>query len=436
MSVLLIILAVTVQILVTPKISGSPIRIALSDLALPAVLAFLFIKWFRGDITFPKVPISHFWIWIGALSTWLFVSIIIGHQAQGHWSIWATINKGIGWIALLGYLLCGLWLASYVQRREQEQSVECFLAFAAVSAIVSIILFVGYRVGVDLFWGEIENYSRPRGFAENTNAYSIMLVAALVGAMALYAERRISFANWLPIMAMSLCAVVAFLAGSRSAFLGFVFGIVGLALLRRFRWKLLITIILLSGTIVTSIYYGMMLTSAFKSSGVFTSIYTVDAFIDINRKLGSDRHRLSNISTALDMWKEHPVFGIGLGTFYETQKNRPVVEGVVYNNPSVLHNTGIWILTETGIIGVILFASFFVCVAVRFFRLSRDDPGGVFPATGFCLMLVFMGASVGTEVLYQRYFWFLIGVFLAGSVCSRSPSGEQAERHEIPRGVE
>ncbi len=61
-----------------------------------------------------------------------------------------------------------------------------------------------------------------------------------------------------------------------------------------------------------------------------------------------------------------------------------------------------------------LFSGFFLAVLLALLRCARAPPAGdpfLWGTVG--VLLVFAGASVGTEILYQRYFWFLLGLALA-----------------------
>ncbi len=117
--------------------------------------------------------------------------------------------------------------------------------------------------------------------------------------------------------------------------------------------------------------------------------------------------RLASARAALQDWQEAPILGIGIGTYYQSYKDVP-------NVADTIHNTFLWLLTETGIVGAGLFTGFFLAVWLALLRCARAPPAGdpfLWGTVG--VLLVFAGASVGTEILYQRYFWFLLGLALA-----------------------
>ncbi len=99
--------------------------------------------------------------------------------------------------------------------------------------------------------------------------------------------------------------------------------------------------------------------------------------------------------------------GIGIGTYYQAHRDVP-------NVADTIHNTFLWLLTETGIVGAGLFPGFFLAIFLALLRGARGPPAGdPFLWGTLGVLLVFAGASVGTEILYQRYFWFLLGLALA-----------------------
>ncbi|MEE8500405.1 MAG: O-antigen ligase family protein, partial [Kiloniellales bacterium] len=117
--------------------------------------------------------------------------------------------------------------------------------------------------------------------------------------------------------------------------------------------------------------------------------------------------RLASMRAALEAWREAPIMGIGIGTYNQAHRDVP-------NVADTIHNTFLWLLTETGIIGAGLFTGFFVVVSLALLRGARGPPAGDPFLWGMLgVLLVFAGASVGTEILYQRYFWFLLGLALA-----------------------
>ena len=101
-------------------------------------------------------------------------------------------------------------------------------------------------------------------------------------------------------------------------------------------------------------------------------------------------------ATALSLFKKAPVLGHGLGYFLAT-------------TGSTLHNSLLWLLIETGLLGAIAFTGFLLA-ALYVLYLGRDDS---FLLGMFAVSIAFMVISITGEFLYQRHLWLLLGMALA-----------------------
>ena len=75
-----------------------------------------------------------------------------------------------------------------------------------------------------------------------------------------------------------------------------------------------------------------------------------------------------------------------------------------------IHNSALWLLVETGIIGLIIFIVFAYKCTIALIKNPSKQKAITLDKAMVCVIIVFLGASVGTEVLYQRYFWLLLGM--------------------------
>lgn len=114
--------------------------------------------------------------------------------------------------------------------------------------------------------------------------------------------------------------------------------------------------------------------------------------------------RVDLAQQAVAMWRQHPWFGAGLGSFWRAQQSRQV------DYAFVNHSTLLWLASETGIVGVSVFLAGVLASLVALVRRVPDVAlaGGVLG-----MLCVVMAASIGTEVMYQRYTWCFMGAALA-----------------------
>lgn len=99
--------AISLQVLTTIKVGSTSLRISSSDLLLPVLALMLTVKCTKDGAPRPEWRIRYFWGWLLLLTAWMGVSLVNGRVHSGNWQTWALVNKGIGWLFLLSYLLGG-----------------------------------------------------------------------------------------------------------------------------------------------------------------------------------------------------------------------------------------------------------------------------------------------------------------------------------------
>jgi O-antigen ligase len=397
--------------LATVTLTGHSLRFATSDILVLPTLGVLFLWWRNEAIDTPEWRIKHLRLGLVLLTLVIFLSIFNGYLAMGSWSMWAVVNKGVGWLVLISYFLVGGWLTSVASMKNFRPVIRATVLFSALSSLVSFVIYTASRFGVHLSQGETYANERIRGFAENPNAFGIMVVAISFASL-VFLEGESKRWRSVYLVAISLSLAGAIMSGSRSALLAIL--IVGplIALLRLCPFTTLVRVVI-GATLVTILVTfapNLIQQIATYLSATIKMTPLPPYFLHGGGGLeGSNNHRMSNILTAIDMWKNHPFIGIGLGSFFETASS------FQYKAPSVLHNTAVWILVETGLIGLVVFVGFFVWVYGSIFRLHRLVRSDAMLSMGIVLLSTFVAASVGTEILYQRYFWLFAGCVLVSS---------------------
>jgi O-Antigen ligase len=126
--------------------------------------------------------------------------------------------------------------------------------------------------------------------------------------------------------------------------------------------------------------------------------------------IASNEERLATYTHALELWRQSPLFGAGLGVFIAKSP-------VWFNHQQVIHNTALWILAEFGLVGVFVFGWVFF-ILCRYALASRKS---IVPAQRALLMLlvVFAVFSLVHEIFYQRIFWLVLGALLAKPFTSK-----------------
>ena len=235
-------------------------------------------------------------------------------------------------------------------------------------------------------------------------------------------QRRLIFPTWLHVIGVAFALLALFYSGSRSAWLGFIVALFVLMIIRRIPWRgLLLAVALAIGINGISIDLPRLAPHAlalFPTTATWMPttedgrLNTLKAYRYVTRSNmmadPASQHRVVSTKLAIEYLRDHPVRGIGLGSFLwrRGQTDDPTAG-------TGIHATGLWLITETGLVGLVLFSAFFLAtikaLVWRGGRLEADPiPIGV--AT---VLVTLAAASIGTEILYQRYLWVLGGIGLA-----------------------
>ena len=384
--ILFVMLAVTLQILITlPILSNTGIKVASSDLLLLPIMTVLLLNYIKQGSGFILWDIPHIWKWLFLLTLWMSISLINGFIYIGEIQNWALINKYFGWYVLLAYFIFG----AFVANNASDESIALFFKTLFVCAcgigIVSIPLYF------------LNLFHRFEGLTGNPNSYGFLLVIITI-ILLTYKMRGNIISKSFDTFGIGFLLTLIVYSGSKSAWLGLFFGIIFLSLARKNLYRQLAPIALVALLLVIILYF-------LKASGIFTEdthVYPVSQnLLNPNHY----NHRLEIMNHAHELWKTHPVFGVGLGSFLQYSVNE--LGGYT------IHSTPYWLLVETGIIGLVLFASFFLYVILHLWKQNTTAGNGWAICGGIAILISFAAASIGFEAMYQRHIWFFSGWAIA-----------------------
>lgn len=110
------------------------------------------------------------------------------------------------------------------------------------------------------------------------------------------------------------------------------------------------------------------------------------------------------------MWLDHPIFGVGIGRFrsYLVQ---------YWRSPRLIiawtpHNTYIQVLSETGIVGLLIFTALLIAVIRNYIsklRTSSRELSNIHWTWMTILIVLLVGSMTKTDLL-DKFFWFLMGM--------------------------
>jgi len=401
MAAFFILFAPTLQIFITVMVEGNYLRLSASDLLLPVSLLCSFVLWWSGGRPMPSPPLRHFAVWLGGLAAWLGVSVVIGYVRIGYLEPWGLINKFVGFFWLIAYAAAGYALVRFAGRREIDLFLRGLLLSAWAIALYSVISCIEFTLGLP---GPFPPMWRAIGLSENPNAYGCLLAVILVIETAFCARGMLFSRRW-HLFGMVVLILALLMTGSRSAWFGLAGGLALLLWLRHLDVRHLALVAVLTALCLSPLYLQLPIPlSASTPGAVPHTIYLQEKQV-IQQNM-SVSHRVVLTRQALELWASAPVTGAGLGAFLAQQKEARIEE------PATIHTTALWLLAETGLIGLGLFLGFFVYGTRMLWRARghADPHQSVFVTATLAMLAVAAIASVGTELLYQRHLWFLLGM--------------------------
>ncbi len=459
-------IAVLVGFQVRIPTGSGELTVNLADpVAFLAAISFLII-WYRGYL--------HHAVWrINGLAPAmvLFAVMIVYGWTYGyvHYGVidWASFNRGLGFLVLLAYLFSGSMVTAFFGRSAIRLIVRAILitTLCILALYVLAISFVDQETISKLQWRSF----LFNGLIGNRNALAFVLTLILSTALAI---KEPILGRWRP-TAISLICFLLLLCGSRTGMITaglvaavaiyfryfsakeFVQALIATAALTilHFLLSYFITILLPQllfdlvdllqklyfglVDLLLELYYGLVyllqeLIYAFGAGGnadadvpqrahvpervsapkrtyvpekIPTSVFRgMDA--DLLSRMHVDR--VASYKLGLEMWLENPVFGAGMGAFSLKYMNE-------FRFPLTIHNSGLWILAEMGLAGLVLFLSLPLAILAHIRRKYCRK----FQWDDFALLLCLVSTGVFSQahdILYQRILWFMLGLLVANKI--------------------
>jgi hypothetical protein len=383
--VLTIVFAVSLQIQATVPLDGG-LRVAASDLFLPIASVYVLLPIaFRPARLQWRMP-GVVW-WLLAITAALTVALFVGYQKLGQWSMWALVNKWGGWFALAAYFAIGTAIVRTGGVDLRNEFLRVFLITAAVVACVNVAALPWLLPHYTLPFGV--EFDRATGGMANSNAFGFLCVVAALLSIAI-TERLGYFLT--PLLA------ALWFSASRGALLALVCGGLAYAVLSP-RTLLLAARPAAMAVAVIALVTGILIVVDPARLKAIQTGHSPLGFLSTERidfAAATIVERGEQNARAWDLLKDEPLLGHGLGYFVET-------------SGTTLHNSLLWLLLETGLIGAGVLTAF-LFAAVRTLYLDRDEP---FTLAMIPVAVAFMAISLTGEFLYQRHLWLLLGLALA-----------------------
>lgn len=358
---------------------------------------------------------------MAALSALVLLGIFSGYLQFGS-NNWALMNRGFGWLVILGYVSLGAMLALIPQQGVENKLLQAFALAGVTVAAIQIMLMLCSLLIIPLP-GEI--FSTPiKGYATNSNSFAIQMVFTGISVVIASRIRPMNLKPAVYTSALAIILVAIFYTYSR----------VGMAMMTT-----LITFMLVfaspderrqglrTAAILGLLYLFLLsfpsvlaaITSAFPSDtiSINSGVYPANP-LEMSRGY-SDNERWVTLVEGWSLWLEHPVLGAGIGAYIQNRLDAGL-------DVLVIHSVPLWLLAETGMIGLLI-ATAALAMITRAAVLTMKNPATRAWGLGFLIMLTCItGASLVHDLFFQRPFWFLLGLFSA--VAARNAASAQLQR--------
>jgi O-antigen ligase len=399
----------------TPSYMG--LRVNLADLFLPFVGVVVGLSLLLRKSQWPQWQVKYLYLWLAGLFLVLTIALVKGYMEIGYWSSWALINKYIGFLILCAYFFLGGWIVKNSSHADQiiTRFMNVFCGFCViVLAASTVLIFLQIFSDYDLW---LSNFAWD-GFMANRNAFMIVVVFVMICLMCNRKELSFARAQWMHHLFWALLPIFFLYNASRTGWIAMVIILI-LYLVEQpvQKLKFIGPFILLGVLIATASFYTPVVPMNEKKRQFMRILTGYELTTPEDEKIlnvEGDQHRLIAVEDGFDLYKQsNPVIGAGLGSYKEFQIKK---RGEFIN---LIDFTALWLLVETGALGLGAFAAFFVVCAAALYRsgLKEDD---VFRKAMFFYLIAFAGMAVTHELMYSRFLWFAMGLALVqvGNVSS------------------
>ncbi len=407
---IVILMAIALQIHINLFANGDylGIRIGLADLFLPLIGGWVLITLIRGKSKWPLWSINKMNLWLLALISVMSISLLNGYLTNGFLSKWALINKYIGFFLLVSYMMLGGWLVTNAKNSSIIMTLfsNIFTGFFSLTVLMSVItLFLQYFIPYPLW---LPNYPWD-GLMVNRNAFMVIFVLSLTLIIYRYHnDKSIIHPFIIKSFWLSLPIFLVF-NDSRTGWLAFTALIIVFFINSPIKQIFKTIFLLLIGTLIAySSYYVTTNKEVLRGTQMKNLISVINSKGSNELEYIGDQKRYIAVEDGLELYQEHnPIIGSGLGTYkpFQIKKRGEFID--------VIDFSGLWLLVETGILGLFIFSAFFIMCAWSLYKTGFTKNHSGFHKAIFVFLIMFAFMSILHELIYTRALWFTVGLALA-----------------------
>ncbi|MBL0309566.1 MAG: O-antigen ligase family protein [Bacteroidetes bacterium] len=314
---------------------------------------------FYGGDTFKNYFARKEW-WILSLFFWIVLFSGIYSEDKTSWMNWVRIK--------LPYIALPLAFAP-LKKLSTKQITALLYGFILVFAVSTIVVLVRYFLNYEAI---TESFSRGNGIPMPYShiRYSLMLAFSFFCCLWLLERKEYLFGSkerWVLILLAAFAFVALHILSVRSGLLALYIGVIFLAWREAFRRKRIFQSLLVVVAVSILPYLAYHFLPGFHNKIEYMK-WDLAQYREGNINDYSDAMRLVSMKVGMQIWKQHPLIGVGSGDLkIESDKvHASDYPEISEQNRRIPHNQFIWVLATTGVIGLLLFLmAFFVPLVVN-----------------------------------------------------------------------
>lgn len=351
--------------------------------------------------------------------------LLMGFLVANLVSLFSALNVSRGlqvWIFTAFVMLFSLAVTQLIRKKAHVKKVVWILLFSAtIVSLFGLFQFVGDLIGLppsltglsELYTKDVFGFPRIQSTALEPLYFANYLLIPIGIVLALLLSPLRTHRAWLWVALLMLFSVNFVLTLSRGGYFGLAVLVLFVAFINFRRVFSKRNLILYSALILVALVSVTALLGLSHNARQSAEAFQRQA-LEITSG-ASYTERAGTITDAIEIWKAHPIFGVGPGNFGPHVARNPLV--TPEKGWLIVNNETIELLAETGIVGLGIFILILIVLAIRSMHALRAaciDPSLKAILTGV------YAAFLATIVQYQTFstlfilhIWFLIGFLVA-----------------------
>lgn len=367
------------------------VSIAVGNIFLAILTLCFFIKIYQKEIKF-DVNFKSYFVAVGIFVVTMFVSALFSGDILYGLKRWTDM-----WIwRFMPFVVVVFLLKNYVDVKK-----VILASFVGISFVATYAVYQG-----------LNGISRANGFYGHPMTLGGWLCIFMPLLLIEFFEKRLlDKYYWLSGIAFCVCSAGLVFNGTRGAWLAIAIVCAGLIIYYMFKSK--------SNLAVGIIFIALISALLVNNSKFMHRLDTIDDFT----KYQSNTERILIWQSAWNMFKDHPILGVGLGQYTVNYQQKYISPQAKEPNLGHAHNNFMQMLAENGIVGfagfIVMFGYIILKNSIEWIK-TKNVYALMIIASTVCLILQgFTEYNVGNSAVIKMY-WLILGLLVILDSCYKT----------------